>query len=73
MVVPETLKGRMYHTSVTIYSLPKIRIFCFGGIDTWPEDDDIDKSVPVAQTTIVELCNLKYVHVCHYGKKCQAI
>ena len=54
MVVPETLKGRMYHTSVTIYSLPKIRIFCFGGIDTWPEDDDIDKSVPVAQTTIVE-------------------
>ena len=28
---------------------------------------------PVAQTTIMELCNLKYVHICHYGKKCQAI
>lgn len=70
MVLPETLKGRMYHTSVTIHSSPKIRIFCFGGIDAWPEDDDIDKAVPIAQTTIVELC--RYVHICHYGKKRQA-
>ena len=59
-MLPKTLKGRMYHTSVVIHSSPKIRIICFGGIDTWPEGDDIDKAVPIAQTTIVELC--KYVH-----------
>ena len=56
VILPETLKGRCYHTSVIIYSSPKIRIICFGGLDTWPEDDGFDKAVPIAQTTIVELC-----------------
>ena len=51
----------MYHTSVIIHSSPKIRIISFGGLDTLPEDDDVNKAVPIAQTTIVELC--KYVHI----------
>ena len=46
----------MCHTSVIIYSSPKIRIIYFGGLDTLPEDVDLDKEVPIAQTTVVELC-----------------
>ena len=53
VILPETLKGRVWHTSVVIHSSPKIRIICFGGIDTWPEHGD---PVPIAQTTMVELC-----------------
>ena len=54
VILPETLKGRMDHTSVVIYSSPKIRVICFGGLDTMPED--FAKAVFIAQTTIVELC-----------------
>ena len=64
VILPETLKGRLYHTSVVIHSSPKIRIICFGGIDTMHEDGDIGKAVPMAQTTMVELCKCKYsIHV----------
>ena len=56
MILPEVLNGRMYNTSVIIHSSPKIRIICFGGLDTVPEGGDRDKAVPIAQTTIVELC-----------------
>ena len=56
MILPEALNGRMYSTLVVIHSSPKIRIICFGGLDTWPEGDDAKKAVPIAQTTIVELC-----------------
>ena len=60
VILPETLKGRAFHASVIIHSSPKIRIICFGGINDWPEDDDTDKAVPIAQTTVVELCKYKY-------------
>ena len=46
----------MYHSSVVVHTSPKIRIICFGGFDTVPEDSDTDKIVSIAQTTIVELC-----------------
>ena len=59
----------MFHTSVIIHSSPKIRIISFGGLDSQPEDNDPNKAVPLAQTTIVELC--KYVHIISYGKKGQ--
>ena len=60
VILPETLKGHMFHTSVIIYSSPKIRIICFGGVDTWPEDGDVNKAVPIAQTTIVAV---SYTHL----------
>lgn len=60
-MLPETLKGRLWHTSVVIHSSPKIRIICFGGNDTIPEDGDLNKAVPIAQTTMVELCKCKYI------------
>ena len=61
VILPETLKGRVGHTSVVIHSSPKIRIICFGGLDTVPEDGDVDKAVPIAQTAMVELCKCKYI------------
>ena len=60
VILPETLKGRVYHTSVVIHSFPKIRIICFGGIDTIPEDGDFDEAVPIARINMVELCKRKY-------------
>ena len=59
VMLPETLKGRVYHTSVVIHSSLKVRIICFGGVDTEPEDGDANKAVPIAQTTMVELCKCK--------------
>ena len=56
MILPEALNGRAYNTSVIIHSSPKIRIICFGGVDTVPEGGDVNKAAPIAQTTIVELC-----------------
>ena len=56
VILPKTLKGRIYHTSVVIHSSPKIRIICSGGADDWPEDGD--DPLPIAQTTMVELCKL---------------
>ena len=46
----------MDHTSVVIHSSPKIRIICFGGIDTGLEDGDFSQAVLTAQTTTMELC-----------------
>ena len=57
VILPETLEGREWHTSIVIHSSPKIRIICFGGVDDWPEDGD---PVPMPHTTMVELC--KYVY-----------
>ena len=61
VILPETLKGRMWHTSVVIHSSPKIRIICLGGMDTWPEDGDVNKAIPIAQATMVELCKCKII------------
>ena len=58
VILPETLKGRVWHTSVVIHSSPKIKIICFGGGDDWPEDSD--EPVPVARSTMVELCMYNY-------------
>ena len=57
----------MWHTSVVIHSPPKIRIICFGGLDTLPEDNDPNMIVPMSQTTIVELC--KYYAYIVMGRK----
>ena len=55
VILPETLKGRVYHTSVVIHSSPKIGIICFGGADDWPEEPLL-----ITQTTMVELCKHIY-------------
>ena len=38
-----------------------------GGVIIWPEDDDPDKTVPIAQITIIELC--KYYAYIVIGRK----
>ena len=54
MILPEALNGRVWHNSIVIHSLPKIRIISFGGLDTIAGGPS--EAVPIAQTTIVELC-----------------
>ena len=61
VILPQTLKGRVWHTSVVIHSSPKIRIICFGGADYW-----LDEPLPIAQTTMVELCKYNNYNVTLY-------
>ena len=59
MILPEALKGRFYHTSTIFYLSLMTKCVSFGGTDTVPESDDADDIVPIAETTVVEMC--KYV------------
>ena len=56
MILPETLRGRFYHTSSILYFSLVTKCINFGGIDTMPESSDPDDIAPIAQTTIVEMC-----------------
>ena len=60
MILPEALKGRCYHTSTISHLSLMTKCVSFGGVDTWPESDDLDVAVPIAETTVVEMC--KYVN-----------
>ena len=59
MILPETLKGRFYHTSTIFHLSLMTKCVSFGGLDTWPESGDANDIVPIAETTVVEMC--KYV------------
>ena len=59
MILPETLKGRFWHTSTIFHLSLMTKCVSFGGLDTWPESNDLDDVVPIAETTVVEMC--KYV------------
>ena len=60
MILPETLKGRFWHTSTISHLSLMTKCVSFGGLDTvLAESDDLDDTVPIAETTVVEMC--KYV------------
>ena len=59
MILPGTLKGRFYHTSTTFHLSLMTKCVIFGGTDTLPESGDGNDIVPIAETTVVEMC--KYV------------
>ena len=46
----------MGHTTTIVHhDFNHKRLIHFGGLDEWPEDGDLDKTHPLAETTIVEL------------------
>ena len=59
MILPETLKGRLWHTSSIFHLSLMTKCVSFGGVDTLPESANLEDSVPIAETTVVEMC--KYV------------
>ena len=59
MILPETLKGRCLHTSTIFHLSLMTKCVSCGGLDTWPKSNDRDVAVPIAETTVVEMC--KYV------------
>ena len=59
MILPETLKGRFWHTSTIFHLSLMTKCVSFGGVDTIPESGDPNNAVPIAETTVVEMC--KYV------------
>ena len=59
MILPEALKGRIWHTSTIFHLSLMTKCVSFGGIDTVPESGRLDDLVPIAETTVVEMC--KYV------------
>ena len=59
MILPEALKGRFLHTSTILHLSLTTKCVSFGGFDIWPESYDANDIVPIAKTTVVEMC--KYV------------
>jgi len=54
-MLPDTLRSRMFHTTTIVHSDPTHKkLIHFGGLEQAPEDGDVKKSHPVAET-IVEL------------------
>jgi len=54
VMLPDTLRGRMFHTTTIVHCDPTHKkLIHFGGLDEIPED--VNKTHPVAETTIVEL------------------
>ena len=69
-MLPDSLKGRCYHTTTIIQRDPtQKRLVHFGGLDEVPENTgDPDTFHPVAETTIVELGDWSVPHShCCYG------
>ena len=72
-MLPDSLKGRFYHTTTVVHhDANHKRLIHFGGMDEYPEDDDLDTWHPVSETTIVELgewsAHCCYgIHLIHFG------
>ena len=68
VMLPDTLRGRMFHTTTIIHCDPTHKkLIHFGGLDEWPEDGDVNKTHPVAETTIVELGEWSAPHYCTFS------
>ena len=69
VMLPDSLKGRYFHTTVVERDDTRRRLIHFGGLDEVLEDDDEPDTVhPVAETTIVELGEWSAPHShCCYG------
>ena len=55
VMLPDTLRSRMFHTTTIVHSDPTHKLIHFGGLEQASEDGDVKKSHPVAEITIVEL------------------
>ena len=56
MMLPDSLRGREQHTTTILHTDDTHKqLVAYGGLDEIPEDDDPDKVVPVANTTVVEI------------------
>ena len=56
MMLPDSLRGRLYHTTTILHTDDTHKqLVAYGGLDESPEDGDADKVVPVADTSIVEI------------------
>ena len=68
-MLPDSLKGRCYHTTTILHIDATIKkLIHFGGLDEVPEGGNANKAHPVAETTIVELGEWSAPHShCCYG------
>ena len=64
MMLPDSLRGRVYHTTTILHTDDTHKqLVAYGGVDEYPEDGDPDKAVPVADTTVVEIGEETCAHV----------
>ena len=64
MMLPDSLRGRVYHTTTILHTDDTHKqLVAYGGLDEEPEDDDPDKAVPLADTTVVEIGEETCAHV----------
>ena len=63
MMLPDSLRGRFYHTTTILHTDDTHKqLVAYGGLDEIPEGD-ATKWVPVADTTIVEIGEDMCAHV----------
>ena len=64
MMLPDSIRGRISHTTTILHTDDTHKqLVGYGGLDEYPEDDDLDEAVPVVDTTIVEIGEDMCVHV----------
>ena len=64
MMLPDSLRGRAGHTTTILHTDDTHKqLVAYGGLDEFPEVDDWDTWVPVADTTIVEIGEDMCAHV----------
>ena len=65
MMLPDSLRGRMAHTATLLHTDDTHKqLVAYGGVDEIPEDNDADTSVPLADTTIVEIGEGMHAQLC---------
>ena len=56
MMLPDSLRGRWGATTTILHTDDTHKqLVAYGGVDEAPEDGDLDKAVPLADTTVVEI------------------
>ena len=69
MMLPDSLRGRMGHTTTLLHTDDTHKqLVAYGGLDEIPEDNDADTWVPLADTTIVDIGEGMHAHVLLYER-----
>ena len=64
MMLPDSLRGWLYHTTTILHTDDTHKqLVAYGGLNETPEDKDFRNWVPVADTTIVEIGEDMCAHV----------
>ena len=64
MMLPDSLRDRFWNTTTILHTDDTHKqLVAYGGLDEEPEDDDPDKAVPLADTTVVEIGEETCAHV----------